>query len=286
MAYIDRITDQSGGVITRAQPKLSPFDGHAIKLIDPSRGIRNPAMLPGDPVDPDQPPLRLRRPGRTRRLPPSTASAPATGPTRRQTANPRRIRTGSPSSGCRRSRQAASYRSHRSTSSRRTPPTGNTHWPSATNCDRRSAPPHRWKPPTPNPSPDDACTSRRSVCASWTPTADRCAICSLGHPQPLDAAHITPTATSVVYRKSATASLCKIHHSAFDSNIVGIRPDYVVQVSLTRLRRSTGRCCGWAGLPRTETRGSAAPAGRQARCRATAERFAEFQRAGDGRKCD
>ena len=25
-------------------------------------------------------------------------------------------------------------------------------------------------------------------------------------------------------------SLCKIHHSAFDANIVGIRPDYVIEV--------------------------------------------------------
>jgi hypothetical protein len=46
MAYIDRITDQSGGATTRAQLEAFTFHGHAIKLIDPSRGIRNPAMLP------------------------------------------------------------------------------------------------------------------------------------------------------------------------------------------------------------------------------------------------
>ena len=46
MAYIDRITDQSGGAITRAQLEAFTFGGQAIKLIDPSRGIRNPAMLP------------------------------------------------------------------------------------------------------------------------------------------------------------------------------------------------------------------------------------------------
>jgi hypothetical protein len=46
MAHIVRITDQSGGYITRTQLDAFTFDGHAIKLIDPSRGIRNPAMLP------------------------------------------------------------------------------------------------------------------------------------------------------------------------------------------------------------------------------------------------
>ena len=46
MAYINRVTDQSGGAITRAQLEALTFQGQAIKLIDPSRGIRNPAMLP------------------------------------------------------------------------------------------------------------------------------------------------------------------------------------------------------------------------------------------------
>jgi putative restriction endonuclease len=44
-----------------------------------------------------------------------------------------------------------------------------------------------------------------------------------------------------VPRKSATPiSLCKIHHSAFDSNILGIRPDYVVQVSHELLEEIDG----------------------------------------------
>jgi hypothetical protein len=46
MAYIDRITEQSGRAITRTQLEAFTFHGHAITLIDPSRGIRNPAVSP------------------------------------------------------------------------------------------------------------------------------------------------------------------------------------------------------------------------------------------------
>lgn len=59
----------------------------------------------------------------------------------------------------------------------------------------------------------------------------RCAVCSLNHRELLDAAHITPDGDPrglpVVTNGLA---LCKIHHAAFDQNILGIRPDYVVQI--------------------------------------------------------
>lgn len=59
----------------------------------------------------------------------------------------------------------------------------------------------------------------------------KCAICRLGHGRLLDAAHITPdsdetSSTSV----SNGLSLCKIHHTAYDINIVGIDPDYKVHI--------------------------------------------------------
>ena len=59
----------------------------------------------------------------------------------------------------------------------------------------------------------------------------KCAICRLGHGRLLDAAHITPdndedSSTSV----TNGLSLCKIHHTAYDINIVGIDPDYTVHV--------------------------------------------------------
>jgi putative restriction endonuclease len=60
----------------------------------------------------------------------------------------------------------------------------------------------------------------------------RCAICSLKEPRLLDAAHIVG---DVELGGAATVpnglSLCVIHHRAFDQNLVGVSPDYVVHVS-------------------------------------------------------
>lgn len=58
-----------------------------------------------------------------------------------------------------------------------------------------------------------------------------CAICKLRHTELLDAAHILsdvhPRGTPVVQNGMA---LCSIHHRAFDANVIGIRPDLVVEV--------------------------------------------------------
>lgn len=58
-----------------------------------------------------------------------------------------------------------------------------------------------------------------------------CALCRLRHEELLDAAHIIPDGRPggdpVVPNGLA---LCKIHHRAFDVNILGIRPDLVVEV--------------------------------------------------------
>jgi putative restriction endonuclease len=59
----------------------------------------------------------------------------------------------------------------------------------------------------------------------------RCAMCSLRHVSLLDAAHILrdrhPQGIAAV---SNGMALCKIHHAAYDQNLLGIRPDLVVQV--------------------------------------------------------
>lgn len=59
----------------------------------------------------------------------------------------------------------------------------------------------------------------------------QCAMCRLKHENLLDAAHIIPDSDErgvpEVYNG---LSLCKIHHAAFDAHILGIRPDYVVEV--------------------------------------------------------
>ncbi len=59
----------------------------------------------------------------------------------------------------------------------------------------------------------------------------RCAVCALAHTQLLDAAHIIPDNHELgVASVRNGLALCKIHHAAYDSNILGIRPDLVVQI--------------------------------------------------------
>ncbi len=59
----------------------------------------------------------------------------------------------------------------------------------------------------------------------------KCAVCTLAHRELLDAAHIVPDndprGLPVIQNGLA---LCKIHHAAYDRNILGIRPDYVVEI--------------------------------------------------------
>lgn len=59
----------------------------------------------------------------------------------------------------------------------------------------------------------------------------QCAMCRLRHVALLDAAHIMgdtdPLGEPAV---SNGLALCKLHHSAFDNQIVGIRPDLVIEV--------------------------------------------------------
>ena len=60
----------------------------------------------------------------------------------------------------------------------------------------------------------------------------RCAICELKHGSLLDAAHIVPDSEE---RGIATTSnglaLCKIHHAAYDQDMLGVSPDYQVAVN-------------------------------------------------------
>lgn len=69
----------------------------------------------------------------------------------------------------------------------------------------------------------------------------RCSICQIRHGSLLDAAHITAdsdetTSTSV----TNGLSLCKIHHAAYDSNILGIDSSYVVHVRVDVLKEIDG----------------------------------------------
>lgn len=68
-----------------------------------------------------------------------------------------------------------------------------------------------------------------------------CAVCRLkNHRELLDAAHIKRDAEGGAPLVSNGLSLCKIHHAAYDSNVVGIRPDYVVEVNRAVLEEVDG----------------------------------------------
>lgn len=59
----------------------------------------------------------------------------------------------------------------------------------------------------------------------------QCSFCRLKHRELLDAAHIIPD-TYPEGKPTITngIALCKLHHSAFDSFILGVTPDYIIQV--------------------------------------------------------
>lgn len=60
---------------------------------------------------------------------------------------------------------------------------------------------------------------------------EQCTFCTLKHRELLDAAHIIPDnekgGQPIVLNG---LSLCKIHHAAFDTNILGVSPDYTINV--------------------------------------------------------
>ena len=68
----------------------------------------------------------------------------------------------------------------------------------------------------------------------------RCAVCRLPFRELLDAAHIKADSKGGLATVSNGMALCKIHHGAFDSNIIGISPDYVVHVKESVLQTFDG----------------------------------------------
>lgn len=68
----------------------------------------------------------------------------------------------------------------------------------------------------------------------------RCSICHLKHQELLDAAHIRPDSEGGEPVVPNGLSLCKIHHAAYDSNMVGIDGDYRINVRPDLLEESDG----------------------------------------------
>ncbi|MGA9117398.1 MAG: HNH endonuclease [Bacteroidota bacterium] len=70
---------------------------------------------------------------------------------------------------------------------------------------------------------------------------EQCACCRLKHGQLLDAAHIVPDSDpeGIPIINNGIA-LCKLHHAAFDTYIIGITPDYKIEVRPDILSEADG----------------------------------------------
>ena len=67
-----------------------------------------------------------------------------------------------------------------------------------------------------------------------------CALCRLRHPELLDAAHILRDGHGGRPIVPNGLALCKIHHAAYDTNIIGIRPDLIAEVRPDVLKERDG----------------------------------------------
>ena len=109
----------------------------------------------------------------------------------------------------------------------------------------------------------------------------QCALCRLRHPELLDAAHIKEDAEGGQPIVPNGLAMCAIHHRAFDSDILGIRPDYVVEVRDDVLHETDGPTLQYAlqGLHQTELRVPRQTTARPDRL-LLEERFERFRQAG------
>lgn len=78
---------------------------------------------------------------------------------------------------------------------------------------------------------------RRRVPAAYR---TRCALCRLGHGELLDAAHIKEDAEGGEPIVPNGIAMCVLHHKAFDALVMGVRPDYVVEVRHDILEEQDG----------------------------------------------
>lgn len=70
---------------------------------------------------------------------------------------------------------------------------------------------------------------------------EQCAMCRLRHPELLEATHIIPDAEPEGEPAISNGiALCNLHHVAFDRFVLGIRPDYTIEVRQDVLREIDG----------------------------------------------
>lgn len=71
--------------------------------------------------------------------------------------------------------------------------------------------------------------------------ATRCGVCTLRHPELLDAAHIIGDREEGGQPAVSNGlSLCKIHHASYDQDLLGITPDYEVVINADLLAETDG----------------------------------------------
>ena len=110
---------------------------------------------------------------------------------------------------------------------------------------------------------------------------ETCAVCRLRHIELLDAAHILsdtdPRGEPIVPNGIA---LCKLHHAAFDADILGIRPDRVIEVRSDVLNEADGPMLrhGLQGFDRQRIIVPRSPS-QQPNSDFLAERYERFKRA-------
>lgn len=68
----------------------------------------------------------------------------------------------------------------------------------------------------------------------------RCALCHLRHPELLQAAHIKEDSEGGEPVVPNGIAMCSLHHSAFDASVLGIRPDYTIQIRADVLEEIDG----------------------------------------------
>ncbi|MBI9113499.1 HNH endonuclease [Sanguibacter suaedae] len=69
----------------------------------------------------------------------------------------------------------------------------------------------------------------------------RCAVCRLAHGSLLDAAHVIPDGhEDGVPTVDNGLALCKIHHAAYDQNMLGVTPDLVIEIDAEVLAEIDG----------------------------------------------
>jgi putative restriction endonuclease len=111
---------------------------------------------------------------------------------------------------------------------------------------------------------------------------EMCAVCRLRHSELLDAAHILPDTDPrgepIVPNGVA---LCGLHHSAFDADILGIRPDRVIEIRRDVLEEADGPMLrhGLQGFDNERILVPRNPA-QQPNSEFLAERYARFKKAG------